>query len=372
MARASPSPSSPSGRPGRSSWTLGRAASRTPKTCTSRRSCGPGDITRRSPRRCVWCGRRPSASGGGVCWRWRSIRTGASVMRWTPCTAPARCWSTSSGLDPGPDLASLEQAILRQDPSLAVHGRAAPSPVPTVPTSGSSPTTSATQGPTSGGRRTPPPASTGSTPPESVAIVGPSGCGKSSLARAGVAAALERDGRRVRVMVPGAPSVDVLSGTVAGRGRSVLVVDQCEEALAPEVSRAERAAFFAALADFAATGPLILTLRADRLGDISRYPAFAHLVECGLCLLGPMGSDDAPARDRGPGRAGRAAPRAGPGRPPGPRGRASARRPAPALARDASDVDPARREHPDRGRVPRHGRDEGGGVPVGREPSSGG
>ena len=36
-----------------------------------------------------------------------------------------------------------------------------------------------------------------------LAIVGASGSGKSSLARAGVAAALERDGRRVRVMIAG-------------------------------------------------------------------------------------------------------------------------------------------------------------------------
>ena len=40
-----------------------------------------------------------------------------------------------------------------------------------------------------------------------LAIVGASGCGKSSLARAGVAAALERDGRRVRVMAADATPV---------------------------------------------------------------------------------------------------------------------------------------------------------------------
>ena len=45
-----------------------------------------------------------------------------------------------------------------------------------------------------------------------LAIVGASGSGKSSLARAGVAAALERDGRRVRVMTPGRHPMDVLGG----------------------------------------------------------------------------------------------------------------------------------------------------------------
>ena len=71
----------------------------------------------------------------------------------------------------------------------------------------------------------------------------------------------------------------------------MLVVDQCEEALAPDVDPGERTAFLAALADIATTGQLILTLRADRLGEVSRYPAFAHLVERGLHLLGPMETD---------------------------------------------------------------------------------
>ena len=123
-----------------------------------------------------------------------------------------------------------------------------------------------------------------------LAIVGASGCGKSSLARAGVAAALERDGRRVRVMAPGRHPMVVLGG-MSQREGDVLVVDQCEEVLAPEVDPAERAAFLAALADMAGRGPLILTLRADRLGEVSRFSAIAHLVERGLHLLGPMQAD---------------------------------------------------------------------------------
>ena len=143
------------------------------------------------------------------------------------------------GLDPGPDLTSLEQAILRQDPSLAVS-TALPPPSPVCPYLGlvaydirdagaffgrTADTTACLDRLDSAG---------------TLAIVGPSGCGKSSLARAGVAAALERDGRRVRVVVPGVRPMDSL--TVApGGARSVLVVDQCEEALAPEVTDEERA-----------------------------------------------------------------------------------------------------------------------------------
>ncbi len=202
------------------------------------------------------------------------------------------------GLDPGPDLTSLERAILRQDPSLAVS-TALPAPSPVCPYLGLVAYDIRDAG-TYFGREAETAACLERLDTAGVlAIVGPSGCGKSSLARAGVAAALERDGRRVRVVVPGARPVDVLT-TAPGGARSVLVVDQCEEALAPEVPEAERDAFFAALADFAASGQLILTLRADRLGDISTYPAFAHLVERGLCLLGPMRSDDLRRAIEGP------------------------------------------------------------------------
>jgi DNA-binding SARP family transcriptional activator/WD40 repeat protein len=202
------------------------------------------------------------------------------------------------GLDPGPDLTSLEQAILRQDPSLAVS-TALPPPSPVCPYLGllaydigdagaffgrTAHTTACLDRLDSVG---------------TLAIVGPSGCGKSSLARAGVAAALERDGRRVQVVVPGLRPMDSL--TVApGGARSVLVVDQCEEALAPEVTDEERASFFSALARFAASGQLILTFRADRLGDISAHPDFAHVVERGLYLLGPMRSDDLRSAIEGP------------------------------------------------------------------------
>ena len=273
------------------------------------------------------------------------------------------------GLDPGPDLTSLERAILRQDPSLAVS-TALPAPSPVCPYLGLVAYDIRDAG-TYFGREAETAACLERLDSAGVlAIVGPSGCGKSSLARAGVAAALERDGRRVRVVVPGARPVDVLTAAPGG-ARSVLVVDQCEEALAPEVPEAERAAFFAALADFAASRTAdshpprrpprrhldLPRLRAPR--GVRALPAGTHAVR------------RPPARDRGPGGAGRGAPRAGPRRPPGPRGRASAGGPAPALARDASDVDPAGGKHPDRGRVPRDGGCEGGGVPVSREPLPG-
>ena len=83
----------------------------------------------------------------------------------------------------------------------------------------------------------------------------------------------------------------------------MLVVDQCEEALAARRDSPEREEFFAGLVDFAARGtPLVVTLRADRLGELSAHPDFARLVENGLYLLGAMTEPDlrAPSRARPP------------------------------------------------------------------------
>ena len=193
------------------------------------------------------------------------------------------------GLDPGADLTALEQAVLSQDPSLAVQA-VLPRPSAECPYPGLVAYDIRDAG-SFFGRESDIEACLGHLDAGGVlAIVGASGSGKSSLARAGVAAALERDGRRVRVMTPGRHPMDVLGGGPRRKG-DVLVVDQCEEVLSPEVDAAERAAFLSALTDVAGRGPLVLTLRADRLGEVSRFPAFAHLVERGLLLLGPMETD---------------------------------------------------------------------------------
>ena len=70
-----------------------------------------------------------------------------------------------------------------------------------------------------------------------LAVVGPSGSGKSSLIRAGVAAALVRDGNQVRIVTPGPHPEEVLALAPEGAGE-VLVVDQCEEVLALVVTAA--------------------------------------------------------------------------------------------------------------------------------------
>jgi hypothetical protein len=175
------------------------------------------------------------------------------------------------GLDPGPQLAELENAILRQDPALVVDD-AAPVVAVSCPYRGLVPYD---VGDTTAyfGREADVTACLRRLDEVGVlAVVGPSGCGKSSLIRAGVAAALVRDGHAVEVVTPGAHPEDVLAEAPAGAG-AVFVVDQCEEALGPPETSPEREAFFAGLVRFAAQGRLVLSLRADRLGELAAHPS---------------------------------------------------------------------------------------------------
>jgi DNA-binding SARP family transcriptional activator/WD40 repeat protein len=203
------------------------------------------------------------------------------------------------GLDPGPELVALEQAILRQDPTLVVEA-ALPEPSAVCPYPGLV-AYGVADGDAFFGRE------------EEVAeclrrlgrcgvlaVVGPSGSGKSSLVRAGVAASLERNGRRVLVTTPGVHPTAAMVAVPRSGPTPVLVVDQCEEALSLCESQVERDEFFTALAQHAERAPLVVALRADRIGGTTAYPAFARVVEQGLFLLGPMEPEKLRACIEGP------------------------------------------------------------------------
>ena len=208
--------------------------------------------------------------------------------------------ASESGLDPGPDLVGLEQAILRQDPSL-VATAARNEPSATCPYLGLLPYD---VGDSEGffGRDS----EIGEclrrlATVHALAVVGPSGCGKSSIVRAGVAAALAREGRRVEVISPGAHPLDTLSWLPTDPDM-VLVVDQCEEALTLCPDRDEQARFFNALAERAERCQLVVAIRADRLGELSAHPSFARFVQRGFMLIGAMGDEDLRAAIEGPAR----------------------------------------------------------------------
>ena len=193
------------------------------------------------------------------------------------------------GIDPGPELAALEEAILRQDDTLLAR-------VP-VPTTGFCPYR-------------------GLLPFDlddheaffgrdddvracldilrergAVSVVGPSGSGKSSLARAGIAAALRLQGARVSVITPGNDPAATLLTLPRPSERTVLVVDQCEEVFSLSPDEASRAAFLAGLVRWSEHGRLVVAMRADRLAEASAYPGFARLLERSLYLLGAMSEE---------------------------------------------------------------------------------
>ena len=119
--------------------------------------------------------------------------------------------------------------------------------------------------------------------------------------RAGIAAALRRDGRSCGDHHPGRASAGRRCRRGAGRAPSVLVVDQCEEVFTLCDDPAERSGLPRRPGRSRRAGRrVVVALRADRLGEVSAIPAFARLVERGLYLLGAMGEDDLRAAIEGP------------------------------------------------------------------------
>ena len=118
-------------------------------------------------------------------------------------------------------------------------------------------------------------------------VVGPSGSGKSSMARAGLVPALRR-GREVIVVVPaGEPVAELARERANAPPGTALVVDQAEELAG--VDDGERTAYLDLVADWAETGPVVLTLRSDRLDVLTASPGLAKLANHGLYLLSPLG-----------------------------------------------------------------------------------
>jgi DNA-binding SARP family transcriptional activator/WD40 repeat protein len=204
------------------------------------------------------------------------------------------------GLDPGPELVRLEQLLLQQDPSLSPPVSRDASVV--CPYRGLLPY-EPEDADTFFGRQDDIGACLKRLRESRVlAVVGPSGVGKSSLVRAGVVASLTRAGSPVLVVTPGVHPLDSLSG-LKPRGRQTLVVDQVEESVTMCADATERARFFAALAEHVgAGGALVVSLRADHLGDLAPYPSFARVLEEGMYLLGPMNEQELRSAIEGPAR----------------------------------------------------------------------
>ena len=205
------------------------------------------------------------------------------------------------GLDLGRELAALEVAILNQDAALdavaVTRGASVVCPYPGLLSFG------VEDGPTFFGREDDVAACLDRLDAAGVlAVVGPSGSGKSSLVRAGIVAALQRDSRPVEIVTPGSAPLDSMAEVCSRPAGTVLVVDQCEEGLAEDLSADVHNRWVDALVEQGRRGDLVIALRSDRVSALAAYPALARLVEHGLFLLGAMGDAGLRSAIEGPAR----------------------------------------------------------------------
>lgn len=208
------------------------------------------------------------------------------------------------GIDAGPDVMALEEAILRQDDSLlaaAVPGQARA----TCPYQGLLAyelddvdrffgRDADVQACLAVLRRSP-----------LLALVGPSGSGKSSLLRAGLAAALRDTGHASIVITPGKHPLQALSALTGAPAAAALLVDQFEETFTHCDDLEERSEFIRGMLAELDRRMVVIALRSDRMADLAAHPDLAGRVEGGLHLVAGMTEDglrqavEAPARQSG-------------------------------------------------------------------------
>jgi len=193
------------------------------------------------------------------------------------------------GLDPCAELAALEQAILRQDPSLLSEQvfRAAS---PECPYFGLTPA-GVVDAERYFGREQELAGAVRAVEQHGVLLVaGSSGVGKSSFVRAGVGAQFIARGIEVAIVTPGEHPIDALRDVDLTGGESLLIVDQCEQAFAAD-DPAEIREFFGALSQMVFRGMLVVAIRADRLGDLAEHQGFARIIQSHMLMLTALGPD---------------------------------------------------------------------------------
>ena len=107
------------GRAGAGRWSCASRRSGHSRSRTASRCCWRSAAT---PRRCRPCSWRSTSSrcgsGCGRCWRWPSTGRAGRPTPCGRCRRRARSLLDELGLDPGPELRTLESRILAQDPAL--------------------------------------------------------------------------------------------------------------------------------------------------------------------------------------------------------------------------------------------------------------
>ncbi|WP_104163207.1 BTAD domain-containing putative transcriptional regulator [Cryobacterium sp. N22] len=193
------------------------------------------------------------------------------------------------GLDPCTELAELEQAILRQDPSLLSDRVFRPGSTE-CPYFGLPPAGVGDAERYFGRERELSGALRALEEHGVLLVTGSSGVGKSSFVRAGIGAELIARGREVAIVTPGEHPIDALRDIGLTPGNSLLIVDQCEHAFAAD-DPAEIREFFGALSRMVFRGLLVIAIRADRLGDLADHDGFAEIIQSHMLMLTALGPD---------------------------------------------------------------------------------
>lgn len=206
------------------------------------------------------------------------------------------------GIEPGPELAALETAILHHDPSLEPPPRGPQASVD-CPYKGLHPY-GVDDGEVFFGRETDIAAVLARLQRVPfIAVSGPSGCGKSSLVLAGVVPALARRGLSVRVVSPSSTIAEQLRDALySRRSADVVVVDQLEELFHGGFPADEVHSVGALIAEAAASRIVVATVRSDFLDECTAEPSLAPLLAEGVHLVGAMSGPDLRAAIEEPAR----------------------------------------------------------------------
>jgi energy-coupling factor transporter ATP-binding protein EcfA2 len=128
-----------------------------------------------------------------------------------------------------------------------------------------------------------------------LAVIGTSGSGKSSVVLAGLIPKLKEEELSLQwaYMTPGKEPLRQLKRRLerllkVSEHHSILVVDQFEELFTLCEDKAERVEFIEKLLNFADRRKVVITMRADFLGECTFYPELRKRIETRQKLVGPM------------------------------------------------------------------------------------
>ena len=210
------------------------------------------------------------------------------------------------GIEPGPELQRLQEAILSHDRGLerARPARAEPvRPTDVCPYKGLARFETVDAGFFFGREQVVAEAVGHLAEGRFLALVGPSGSGKSSLLRAGLMHALGSgalpgsDRWACSVIRPGEHPLDALGRALDDEPEhSMLAVDQFEEVFTACSDVAERTAFLDALTEAAAAPDgaitIVIAMRADFYGRCAEHRGLASLLASHQILVGPMDAEE--------------------------------------------------------------------------------